>query len=176
MAVLFRNYPILVAHASQLAEPGSFVTLDAGSLKFVPDQQAFPDLDISQRGLVELSVVEQAGFVWVVPGGTPPQDNFLGELEQDLVEFGLPDHVVRVSDVQRPACNWKLVIDVFSEGYHVKSLHGDSLDSFLKDHGTLFERIGRPSRSVGARKGIEKARECKRSIFDICRLPAAESR
>jgi phenylpropionate dioxygenase-like ring-hydroxylating dioxygenase large terminal subunit len=165
-----------VAHASQLAEPGSFVTLDAGSLKFVPDQQAFPDLDISQRGLVELSVVEQAGFVWVVPGGTPPQDNFLGELEQDLVEFGLPDHVVRVSDVQRPACNWKLVIDVFSEGYHVKSLHGDSLDSFLKDHGTLFERIGRPSRSVGARKGIEKARECKRSIFDICRLPAAESR
>ena len=27
---LFRDYPILVAHASQLTEPGSFITLDVG--------------------------------------------------------------------------------------------------------------------------------------------------
>jgi phenylpropionate dioxygenase-like ring-hydroxylating dioxygenase large terminal subunit len=217
---LFRNYPVLVAHASQLMEPGIYVTLDAagipllvnrdregqlrafinscrhrgaklisercgsarafkcpyhawsylddGSLKFVPDQEAFPGLELADHGLVELPVAEQAGFIWVVPGGAElDAANMLGAVEDDLLAFGLPDHVVRVSEIQRPACNWKLVIDAFSEGYHLKSLHKNSVEPFFLVHGTVFEQMGRHSRSVGARKAIVEAHSTPEAQWDF---------
>jgi Rieske 2Fe-2S family protein len=217
---LFSNYPILVSHASVLAEPGSFITVDVGrtpllvnrdrdgvlraflnscrhrgarlkeapcgqarafkcpyhawsymddgTLKFVPNAEAFPDLDMAERSLVRLQVAEVAGFIWVVPnGGAIDKEAILGEVEQDLVGFGLPEHVLRVSDIQRPACNWKLIIDAFSEGYHVKSLHKDSIEPFFVDNGTLFEKLGVHSRSVGARKEILGARTLPESAWDF---------
>ncbi len=220
LAVLFRDYPLLVAHASQLKEPGSFITfdtanipllvnrdrhgvlrafinscrhrgakvttepcgsarafkcpyhawsyLDDGELKFVPDQEVFPDLELSEHGLVSLPVAEAAGFIWVSPGGSSFDIGAsLGEVGEDLERFGLPEHVVRVSDIQRPACNWKLVIDAFSEGYHLKSLHKDSVEPFFLTHGTLFAQLGCHSRSVGARKGLLEARETPPSQWDF---------
>jgi Rieske 2Fe-2S family protein len=217
---LFSNYPILVSHASVLAEPGSFITVDVGrtpllvnrdrdgvlraflnscrhrgarlkeapcgqarafkcpyhawsymddgTLKFVPNAEAFPDLDMAERSLVRLQVAEVAGFIWVVPnGGAIDKEAILGEVEQDLVGFGLPEHVLRVSDIQRPACNWKLIIDAFSEGYHVKSLHKDSIEPFFVDNGTLFEKLGVHSRSVGARKEILNAKTLPESAWDF---------
>jgi len=217
---LFRDFPILVAHASQLAEPGSFITLDVGhtpllvnrdrdgelhaflnscrhrgakvaaeacgqarafkcpyhawsylddgSLKFVPISEAFPDLDMTQHGLVELNVAELAGFIWVVPGGgSMDVAHMLAGIEEDLTHFGIPNHVVRVSAKQHPNCNWKLIIDAFSEGYHVKSLHKDSIEPFFTDHGTLFEKMGMHSRSVGARHEILQAHTLPESEWDF---------
>ena len=209
-AVLFREYPVLAAHASQLSEPGSYVTLevadvpllvnrdrngnlnafinscrhrgaklatepcgsarafkcpyhawsymDDGELRFVPNPEAFPGLQLENHPLVRLPLVEAAGFIWVKPsGGEIDRDGLLGPVEKDLEAFGLADHVVRVAEVQRPACNWKLVIDAFSEGYHLKSLHKYSVEPFFLEYGTVFEQLGRHSRSVGARKLIAEA-------------------
>ncbi len=232
---LFLEYPVIVAHASQLAEPGSFITLnighipiivnrdrhgvlrtflnscrhrgakltdkpcgkakafkcpyhawgymDDGSLKFVPSNEAFPTLDLDQHGLKELSVTELAGFIWVVPKNKVPKNKasnneepenkeldiqgYLAGIDNDLEHFGLKNHVVRVSDIQRPKCNWKLVIDAFSEGYHLKSLHKDSVESFFLEHGTVFQKMGRHSRSVGARKEILKAQSLPESEWDF---------
>lgn len=217
---LFRDFPILVAHASQLAEPGNFITLDVGntpllvnrdregvlraflnscrhrgakvtdqacgkarafkcpyhawsylddgSLKFVPSIEAFPGLDMAQLGLVELRVAELAGFIWVVPGGgTMDVDKMLAGIEDDLHHFGMQDHVVRVSAVQQPACNWKLVIDAFSEGYHLKSLHKNSLETFFEQYGAVFEKMGRHSRSVGSRREILNAKDLPESEWDF---------
>ena len=217
---LFRDYPIIVAHASQLEEPGSFISLevghrpllvnrdrdgvlraflnscrhrgakltelpcgnarafkcpyhawsylDDGSLKFVPNAEAFPELNMAQHGLVQLEVAEQAGFIWVVPGGGAMDvGTMLAGIEKDLLHFGLHDHVVRVSDVQYPECNWKLIIDAFSEGYHVKSLHKNSIDGFFADFGAIFEKMGRHSRSVGARKEIMEAKSLPESDWDF---------
>lgn len=91
----------------------------------------------------------------------------LAGIEDDLEQFGVPNHVVRVSAIQRPACNWKLVIDAFSEGYHLKSLHKDSVEPFFETHGALFEKMGRHSRSVGARKDIQLARELPAEQWDF---------
>jgi phenylpropionate dioxygenase-like ring-hydroxylating dioxygenase large terminal subunit len=220
LASLFRDYPILVAHGSSLAEPGSFITvdighrpvlvnrdrdgnlraflnacrhrgarltelpcgtarafkcpyhawsyLDDGSLKFVPKIEAFPQLKLEDHSLVELPVAQLGGFIWVGPGGNDiDTGSMLAGIEDDLVHFGLPDHVVRVSDVQRPACNWKLVIDAFSEGYHLKSLHKDSVEPFFENHGAVFEKMGLHSRSVGARAEIGRARTTPEANWDF---------
>ena len=82
--------------------------LDDGSLKFVPNREAFPDLDLEQHGLVSLPVAERAGFIWVTPGAdTLDADGMLMGVEEDLLNFGLPDHVVRASAALHPSCNWK---------------------------------------------------------------------
>jgi len=226
---LFHDQPILVAHASQLKEPNSFITLDIGntpilvnrdrsgvlhafinscrhrgakltdkpcgkakafkcpyhawsylddgSLKFVPNKEAFPTLDLDQHGLKELPVTELAGFIWVIPSNKTVMNttehtldnkninvqHFLAEIDIDLENFGLKNHVVRVSDIQRPKCNWKLVIDAFSEGYHLKTLHKDSVEPFFLEHGTVFQKMGKHARSVGARKDILKAKKLPES-------------
>jgi len=89
------------------------------------------------------------------------------ELIEDLDHFGLPDHVVRVSDVQRRATNWKLIMDAFSEGYHVKALHQDSVRPFFLDDGTVFDQLGNHSRTLGARREIVAARETDPGSWDF---------
>ena len=86
---------------------------------------------------------------------------------EDLNFFDLPDHVVRVSDMQKPATNWKLIIDAFSEGYHLKSLHKDSVRPFFLDDGVVFDKLGNHSRSVGARKELVQAREAEPEDWDF---------
>ncbi|MCZ6831687.1 MAG: hypothetical protein O7F73_19255, partial [Gammaproteobacteria bacterium] len=63
--------------------------------------------------------------------------------------------------------NWKLVIDAFSEGYHLKSLHKDSVEPFFEDHGAVFEKMGLHSRSVGARQEILNAKTLAESEWDF---------
>lgn len=220
MNILFRDYPIMIAHASQLAEPGSFVAvdightpvlvnrdrdgvlhgfinscrhrgarltsescgtarafkcpyhawsyLDDGSLKFVPSSEAFDSLDKSEHGLVTLPVAEEGGFIWVTPGGAGKDvTEMLAGVGDDLLNFGLDQHVLRVSDVQHPACNWKLIIDAFSEGYHLKTLHKDSVEPFFLEHGTVFQQMGQHSRSIGARKEILQAQTLAESEWDF---------
>ncbi len=223
--VLFQDFPVVVAHGSQLHENGSFVTLtvghmpvlvnrdrdghlrafinscrhrgakltdlpcgkaksfkcpyhawtymDDGALKYVPNKEAFPELDSEGRGLVELAVKEQAGFIWLLPNKMKLESNaldiksYLSGVDEDLLEFELDQHIVKHADVLRPACNWKLVIDAFSEGYHLKTLHKDSVKPFFHEHGTVFEKMGCHSRSVGARNDIVNARSLPESEWDF---------
>ena len=142
--------------------------LDCGSLNHVPRPEAFPGLDRSQCGLVELSVMEAGGFAWVTTG-TPAKDaqDGLSAVADDLDHFGLADHVVRASCIQNRLTNWKLIIDAFSEGYHVKSLHNDSVRNFFLDDGVIFDQLGNHSRSIGARKEITAAKQTETDSWDF---------
>lgn len=223
---LFKNYPIMAGHASQLKDKASFITLDIadtavlvnrdrdgklrafinscrhrgakltneacgqarafkcpyhawsylddGSLKFVPQEESFPSLEKKRLGLIQLKVAEHAGFIWVLPetsqengDQTIDMENYLSGVDNDLVEFGLENHVLRVSDIQHPKCNWKLVIDAFSEGYHLKTLHKNSVEPFFHDNGVVFDQMGLHSRSIGSRKEIDKARTLAEKDWDF---------
>lgn len=135
---------------------------------YVPNQVAFPDLALEAHSLVKLPLVERAGFVWVQPGGGEINwDAGLSEVAADLDFFGMSEHVVRTGDRRRANCNWKLVVDAFSEGCHLKSLHKDSVEPFFLEHGTVFAKLGRHSRSVGARKAILEARALPQSQWNL---------
>lgn len=143
--------------------------MDSGDLQFVPKAaEAFPDLARSDHPLRELPHDIIAGFIWL----TPPtmEDNirqtFHG-IDDALDTLGLASHQRRQSDIQRPHCNWKLVIDAFSEGYHLKSLHQDSVEPFFHDHGVIFEKKGQHSLSIGARKSILLAHDTPESEWDF---------
>lgn len=207
--VLFRGYPLPVAHVSELPEKGDFVTHDAtgmpmvvvrgpggpqafinacrhrgsrvvteacgrrkaftcpyhawsydlsGSLIHVPRGDCFPSMDTDERGLVPLPTAVAGGFVWVVPDreATLDIDTFLGPLGGELESFGLGEHQVHRRVSQTLECNWKLVIDAFVEGYHLRSLHRDTVYRFFHADGLIFDILGQHVRSVGARRTIEQ--------------------
>jgi Rieske 2Fe-2S family protein len=216
-ARLFRSLPIIVAHSSEVAAPGDFLTNDAlgvplvvtrgqdgavraflnvcrhrgakladapcgnkrafvcgyhgwtygldGGLLHIPHADGFPrECD---RNLVPVGVEERAGFVWVVSRARSAIDvgSFLGPLAEELEGFSFArDSAFRSVHVER-RFHWKLIIDAFLDGYHIKRLHRDSVYRFFLDNVNLADPIGPHVRSVVARKGLENARATPRDAW-----------
>ena len=138
----------------------------AGKLIHVPQQEAFPSLNPQQAGLVALPLKVVAGFIWVTPTEATKLEPDLGPYAEDLDGFGLTTHHLHRKVVERRACNWKLVIDAFLEGYHVKSLHRDTLARFFTDT-SVADTFGPHVRSAGARRNLAEAREVPRERWDV---------
>ncbi|BFM14213.1 aromatic ring-hydroxylating dioxygenase subunit alpha [Maricurvus nonylphenolicus] len=210
-AALFRNTPVIVAHTTEIAEPGNYVTeqvagvpliilrdhdgqlqvfinacrhrgarllqgesgqckrlmvcpyhawsykLD-GSLTGVPDKELFGDLDFSKLDLVPIQFAEKHGFIWVVLDGDASEpldiDAALGEVvNADFTSFGFSEQLMHKKVSLVNDCNWKLVMDAFAEGYHLKTLHKDSLARFFL-HTSIYDDCYPHVRQMGGRKGL----------------------
>ena len=207
---LILRTPIVVAHASELAEPGAWVTREIagvpllvtrdpagavralvnvcrhrgtrlvdgacgsskafvcryhawtydlrGALTHIPHRETFPSVDPAMRGLAALPTEVRQGFVWAVLGSAEidVRAHLGAEIDGDLEGFGLGDHVAVRSVSERRACNWKLVIEAFLEGYHAKYLHQRTIARFFVDGAVVFDRFGPHVRSAGARRELTK--------------------
>lgn len=130
-----------------------------GSLRQVPCEEGFPGLDKAALGLVRLPLAVRHGLLWAVldPRGTLDLDGHLGGLGEDFEAFGLGDHVFFCQTVQVRKTNWKLVIDAFLDGYHIKRLHRHTVGPFFLDGYAVFDVIGRHIRAAVARNEIVDA-------------------
>jgi len=118
-----------------------------GSLVHVPHAESF-GAACAKRDLHAVAVTERHGLVWL---GTEI-DGYLGGLGPDFAALGLAGHVVyRTSRVTR-RCNWKLVIEAFLDGYHIRVLHRDSIYRFFVDAASVAEPVGPHIRAVTARR------------------------
>ena len=124
-----------------------------GSLRGVPGEAAFPDLDKETAGLKELCAVERGGLVYVQQEGTPK----LETLNTALNFFEPSQQLFHQSDTLDDA-NWKLLTETLLEGYHIKSLHRESFYPFGLDNVNVVESFGQNSRVVYPFKRIEKLR------------------
>lgn len=223
LEALFRQRPVIMAHVSELAEPGSFVTADIagvpliaardaageihvfvnacrhrsarlvdaesgcgkkalvcpyhawsyrldGSLLHIPQEHAFAQLERSELGLSRVFHSVRHGFIWIGLAGERDVADYLGPvIDDDLEAFGLAGYRVARKTARVVAANWKLVIDAFAEGYHVKALHRETLARFFIDPG-LVDDCAPHCRQVGARKGLLEAAEQPAETWDFHRL------
>lgn len=91
-----------------------------------------PDLvgpiDKEQHGLLAVSVECFAGFIFLNPNpDAPPLREFLGDAAELLEPYHLEEMVPVLNVRERIDCNWKVVVDAFSEGYHIDSIHPELL-------------------------------------------------
>ena len=130
-----------------------------GNLLTVPKQEMFPSLDKSEHNLISLPVAERFGFVWVVatPGLEYDFDAFLDPLEPDLGPLNLESHVVFRRATTTAHTNWKIVMEAFLDGYHVRHLHKNTVGPYFKDHRSYSELAGPHIRSIVGRSGFEEA-------------------
>jgi phenylpropionate dioxygenase-like ring-hydroxylating dioxygenase large terminal subunit len=125
-----------------------------GALRGVPHAHGFPDLDVRTRGLVPVAAVERRGLVFVTQDA-PPLDADLDALPPLLSpELGL---VAPAMEVDVPA-NWKIVVEGFLEGYHIRSTHAATFYPVQYDNLNVVETFGPHNRIAFPYRRIKKLR------------------
>jgi choline monooxygenase len=140
-----------------------------GSLSHVPHADAFPDLNMSTRGLVEVTSSEVDGLIVigalepdVVPSvegavvltdGSPWRDKLLPA--KRLV--GTESAVLNI--------NWKVLIEQFLEGYHIRSTHRETFFPLQYDDLNVVETFGPNSRITFPYRNIERLRDRPESAW-----------
>ncbi|MCU1500886.1 MAG: hypothetical protein JWM12_240 [Ilumatobacteraceae bacterium] len=116
---------------------------------------AFDDVTID-CGLHQVAVAERHGLIFVRPGSAEPidVDAFLCGAADDLASFDIAASVHVETRVTEWEMNWKLVFDTFTESYHIRTLHRESLAPTFDSHGSVFEPFGPHLLNVGFRKDI----------------------
>lgn len=101
-----------------------------GELQGVPDQKAFYDLDREKRGLPRVAADVWEGFVFINLNPSPEQSlvEYLGAQGSELAGFWqFGQRNAEFEFEARIKTNWKLMIDSFTEIYHVPFLHKRSV-------------------------------------------------
>jgi phenylpropionate dioxygenase-like ring-hydroxylating dioxygenase large terminal subunit len=130
-----------------------------GALKHVPREELFPSLDKDCLRLTSLPAIERFGFVWVVatPHSDYDFDTFLDPLEPDLEPLDLGSHVVFRRATTTAQTNWKLVMEAFLDGYHVRHLHKNTVGPYFEGHQSYSEPAGPHTRAIVGRGGFKAA-------------------
>src|SRR5271166_943527 len=135
-----------------------------GSLSHVPHAEAFPDLEMSARGLVEVPSREVDGLI--VIGALDDAGPYARDPEaMDWLSDGSPwrDKLLPVSqlayvDSTAWAVNWKVLVEQFLEGYHVRSTHKDTFYPLQYDDLNVVEMFGPNSRITFPFRNIKRLR------------------
>jgi len=165
------------AHALVCRYHGWTYRLD-GSVSHVPHADAFPDLDAATRGLVEVDSRETDGLIVIGALQTPAADS--QRLRADAAMAALADgspwrdkllpveRLVYVDSTARPM-NWKVLVEQFLEGYHIRSTHKTTFYPIQYDDLNVVEAFGPNTRITFPYQNIEKLRDRPESAWTIDR-------
>ncbi|OBG31317.1 SRPBCC family protein [Mycobacterium sp. E3198] len=142
-----------------------------GSLAHVPHPEAFPGLDAAGRGLVEVHSREVDGLIVIDPLDSSGIDT--GEAMAALTDGNpwrdklLPaERMVYVDSTVR-AMNWKVLVEQFLEGYHLRSTHRDTFYPVQYDDLNVVEIFGPNSRLTFPYRNIERLRDRPESRWNV---------
>ncbi|HEU4430774.1 MAG TPA: aromatic ring-hydroxylating dioxygenase subunit alpha, partial [Myxococcota bacterium] len=125
-----------------------------GSLRHVPGEHGFPGLDKAARGLTAVDARERQGIVFVTQDAAPGAEEALATLPPLIpASYRLLD----ASERDVPA-NWKIVVEGFLEGYHIRSTHPSTFYPIQYDNLNVVERFGCNNRVAFPYQAVEKLR------------------
>ena len=122
-----------------------------GRLRHIPHAEGFPGLDKSHHGLAPLHVVERLGLVFISQAPSAPQFELAG-----IPELAGKDQKLYATSERVTEANWKIVIEGFLEGYHIRATHPESFFPYGFDNLNVVEHIGPHSRVTFPFRRIEK--------------------
>ena len=120
-------------------------------MRHIPHAEGFPGLDKSQHGLAPLPAIERHGLVFVSQAQTPAPADFAG-----LPELVSPGQQLYATSARETQANWKIVLEGFLEGYHIRATHPESFFPYGFDNLNVIEQIGPHSRVTFPFRRIEK--------------------
>jgi phenylpropionate dioxygenase-like ring-hydroxylating dioxygenase large terminal subunit len=124
-----------------------------GALLHVPHARSFAGLDVVQHGLVQVRAEERHGLVWVaLDAAAPAAAAHLGGIDEELGALSLDTHVVARRVVTEQSGNWKMLMEAFLEGYHLRPLHRNTIYPFFHDARSSAQRVGLHVRHASARR------------------------
>lgn len=129
-----------------------------GDLAALPRPDTFPGFCKEDHHLVRYPAAEIGGLIWFI--GDPDAATDFREVEMlgpDLDAIGLGDMRHFARNTHEVAADWKMVVDAFCEGYHVKRLHAGSIGEYFADGVSVADRMGPHQRFIVGR--TEHARQ-----------------
>ena len=143
-----------------------------GALQAIPRAFAFPCIDKRDYGLKECSVAESTGLVWVHPTRQESFDpaQYLGAFAEEIAGFGLERFVSYKRVVTEKKANWKLLVQLNLEGYHVAQLHKGTLAPYFREGFLAHDADGPHLRVLGGRTNLldaENVPEKQRKLLDF---------
>lgn len=81
-------------------------------------------------------------------------DAFLSGAEDDLGSFGLGNYCHIETRAHTWAMNWKLLLDTFTESYHVRTLHRTTLAPTFDSNCQIYDPFGRHALSIRLRADV----------------------
>ncbi len=125
-----------------------------GQLRHVPHEHGFPGLDKRERGLVAVDCVEAQGLVFVTQNREQAADAQLDRLPPLIP----PTYRLIVSNDQEIPANWKVLVEGFLEGYHIRSTHSGTFYPVQFDNLNVVEAFGPNNRVAFPYRAIHKLR------------------
>ncbi len=123
-----------------------------GVLREVPSRKGFGTLRNDDHPLFEVQVAEWAPFVFInLDLHAAPLEEFLEGIPNDAPWLGLADFHCSYDLAMPMPCNWKTLIDGFSETYHVQGLHREMLPMTddVNSPQQLWDRHGKLEQPYG---------------------------
>ena len=120
-----------------------------GRLRHVPHEEGFPGLDKNLNGLVPVHAEERLGLVFI------NQDQTVDAKDQ-LPMLIRPDQPMFATAERELEVNWKVFLEGFIEGYHIRFTHPESFFPYGFDNLNLIDFYGRSSRITYPFKRIKK--------------------
>ena len=138
-----------------------------GALLGIPHQDGFPDVDKASNGLAEVTAIEQNGIIFVIQDAPNTNQSSAQEmlnglpevLKDDQVVFGVSDKIIEA--------NWKLFLESFLEGYHIKPAHKETFYPFGYDNLNVIEFCGVHSRVTFPFRRIEQLANVDPEDYDV---------
>src|SRR5262245_35297466 len=133
-----------------------------GRLRHIPHEEGFPGFDKEAHPLVPVQASERMGLVFVAQDAAALDGDPLGGLERLIA----PDQRLFATNERDFDVNWKIFLESFIEGYHIKSTHPESFLPYGFDNLNVIDLFGRNSRVTYPFKRIQK----------LAKVPPAERR
>jgi phenylpropionate dioxygenase-like ring-hydroxylating dioxygenase large terminal subunit len=145
-----------------------------GSLSHVPHAHAFPDLDMSTRGLVEVESREVDGLIIISALDLPATGTSRHHADAAMAALSdgspwrdklLPAEKLLFVEATARQMNWKILVEQFLEGYHIRSTHKDTFFPIQYDDLNVVEAFGPNSRITFPYRNIERLRDRPESMW-----------
>jgi len=126
-----------------------------GALLGIPHEDGFPDVDKLSLGLAEVTVIETNGIIFVLQQDPGEDRTDARHMLEDLPDILQPDQIIFAESEIIVEANWKLHLESFLEGYHIKAAHAKTFFPFGYDNLNVIEFCGPHARVTFPFRRIE---------------------
>ena len=138
-----------------------------GALLGIPHEGGFPDFDKLANGLAEVTVIENNGIIFVVQQDPSESQTHAQDMLTGLSDILKPDQSVFAQSEMIVEANWKLHLESFLEGYHIKPAHKKTFFPFGYDNLNVIEFCGMHTRVTFPFRRIEQLKNADQQDFDV---------
>jgi glycine betaine catabolism A len=138
----------------------------AGHRIGAPHLPIFAGADRDRDSLVPAFAELHQGLVWASLAPFDAREH-LGALDEEIASLELSSWKVHKRSLHDVHGNWKLVVDAFLDGYHIRHLHRETVYRFFFDAQSEAERVGMHIRAATARRTLGDAQESDLTAQDL---------